>query len=121
MGRIKEYSSERDMLTADELVRLLEITQQYGAMPAFDALPMLCLALPKVSSAYAKEQLLSFVEHLIKRKVPLLFPPDTRTPSGAVTELLRDGPTAIISNHFQPEPQCPNNFALSRGSKYLQL
>ena len=115
-GRVQDYDSERDILTNDELVRLLEVTQRYGGMPAFDALPVLCLALPKVSSAYAKEQVLPFVEHLVKRKVPVLFPHDTRTPNGAVTELIRDGLTAIITNHVQPEPQRAANFTLPRGT-----
>lgn len=115
-ARVQENDFERDVLTADELVRLLEITQQYGGMPAFDALPVLCLALPKVSSAYAKEQVLPFIERIIKRKVSVLFPHDTRTPNGAVTELVRDGLTAIIANHVEAEPQRATNFALPRGT-----
>ena len=114
--RGEQYSSERDSLTADELIGLLEVTLQHSSMPAFDVLPILRNASPKVSAQYAKDHLWPMLEKLIKRRVDVLLPHNTRTPNDTVTGFIKAGLTAVITNHIRPEPQRPKNFALPRGS-----
>lgn len=115
-GSVQGDTTERDHLTKDEVVALLEATQQHSSMPAFDAIPALSLALPMISSAYAKEQMLPFIGSLIRRNVEVLFPHNSRTPNETVIELIKTGLAAIITNHVGPEPQRPENFSLPRRS-----